>query len=352
MKVIVKDFLNVRVGAPSVNAPCYQYIAPGSELEVDGVLYTGDFFENSNKWMKDIAGNYYWAGGLKEIPPKKEDLPSFFFNYNSLFKNIPQTTRDTKGKDINVAILDSGVDEHHPDLSAAFAQKNSVDCTGSSIGARDTFGHGTHVTGLIGARSDDNIGIVGIAPACNMRNIKVLDDEGNSSAAALIKGLQKAKGIPVDIINLSLSISFKEYKNIVDAFNNLVKDTVAVVAAGNDDTLLKTDMLLPAMSAEVISVGAVSADFVKRNPSPSFNKRLDYMLPEIKLMSCWPTEKNLFAEDHGSSMATALVTGLIALIMKETNNKNKAHIKQVLDGIAVKYNPQLDFNTITLIKPI
>ena len=60
MKVIVKDnFLNVRAGKASVNAPCYQYIAPGSEIEVDGQLYKGDLFDGIDTWMKDAAGNYY-----------------------------------------------------------------------------------------------------------------------------------------------------------------------------------------------------------------------------------------------------------------------------------------------------
>ena len=58
MKVTVKDYLNVRVGKPSVNAPCYQYIAPGSEIEVDGKLYTGDMYDGSDQWMKDEGGNY------------------------------------------------------------------------------------------------------------------------------------------------------------------------------------------------------------------------------------------------------------------------------------------------------
>jgi subtilisin family serine protease len=354
MKVLVKDFLNVRVGAPSVNAPCYQYLAPGSELEVDGVFYNGDLFENSNKWMKDLAGNYYWAGGLKQPAPTKPELSALFFNYNTLFKNVTQAMRDTKGKDINIAVLDSGVYEQHPDLSFAFEKNknNSIDFTGSVDGATDKNGHGTHVTGLIGARSDDNVGIVGVAPACSIRNIKVLDDAGNSSATALLMGLKEAKRLPVDIINLSLSISFNQYNGIQNSFADFAKDAILVAAAGNNGTLLKEDMLFPSMSPHVISIGAVSKDFVSKNPAAVFNNRLDYILPEINLTSCWLKESSFYAQDHGSSMSAALLTGLIALIMKATNNKNIAHIKQVLDSIAVKYNSQLDLDSIILIKPI
>jgi hypothetical protein len=63
-------------------------------------------------------------------------------------------------------------------------------------------------------------------------------------------------------------------------------------------------------------------------------------------------EKSFYAEDSGSSMSTALLSGLIALIMKATNNKSIVHIKKELDAIAVKYSHQPDLDSITLIKPI
>jgi subtilisin family serine protease len=354
MKVIVKDFLNVRVGAPSVNAPCYQYLAPGSEIEVDGVLYTGDFFDDSNKWMKDAGGNFYWAGGLKQVVAEEPQVKPIFFNYNAAFKNISQAIRDSKGKDISIAILDSGVYEQHPDLAVAFDKQinASLDFTNSPNTTADKNGHGTHVAGLIGARSDDNIGIVGIAPACVMRNIKVINDAGNSSPVALLMGLKEAKRIPVDIINLSISITFNQFKGMQNAFQDFAMNTIIVAAAGNDDTLLKDDILFPAMSPHVISVGAISKDWQSRNPNAKFNKRVDYILPEISFTSCSLKEKSFYADDAGSSMSAALLSGLIALIMKATNNKSAANIKQELDRIAIKYDSLIDLNSITLIKPV
>ena len=66
MKITVTKFLNVRVGKPSLNAPCYQYLAPGSELQTDGNLYKGDSYDGIDTWMKDNAGNYYWSGGVEK----------------------------------------------------------------------------------------------------------------------------------------------------------------------------------------------------------------------------------------------------------------------------------------------
>jgi hypothetical protein len=65
MKVTVKDFLNVRVGKPSVNAPTFQFLAPGSILDVEEKFFDGDKLEGNSLWVKDEADNYYWSGGIQ-----------------------------------------------------------------------------------------------------------------------------------------------------------------------------------------------------------------------------------------------------------------------------------------------
>ena len=62
------------------------------------------------------------------------------------------------GEGVRVAVLDTGVDGEHPDLSAAIEETR--DFTGSRRGASDRQGHGTHVAGTIGARAND-VGVIG-----------------------------------------------------------------------------------------------------------------------------------------------------------------------------------------------
>src|ERR1700744_3156237 len=67
MQVTVKDNeLNVRVGKPSLNAPCNTFLTPGTVIDVDGQLYTGDFYNGINTWLKDSNNNYYWSGGVND----------------------------------------------------------------------------------------------------------------------------------------------------------------------------------------------------------------------------------------------------------------------------------------------
>src|SRR6186713_2671560 len=104
MKVTVKDnFLNVRIGRPSVNAECHQFLAPGSVIDVDGKLYPGDRFHGIDTWYKDAAGNYYWSGGVGSGDVK--------FNYNTLL-GLPDPICATKGDGVVVAIIDSGCYDH------------------------------------------------------------------------------------------------------------------------------------------------------------------------------------------------------------------------------------------------
>ena len=62
--VTINQNLNVRVGAPSVNAPCYTYVEPGSTVEVEEKPIEGDSYEGNNLWYAGLDGNYYWSGGV------------------------------------------------------------------------------------------------------------------------------------------------------------------------------------------------------------------------------------------------------------------------------------------------
>jgi subtilisin family serine protease len=116
-----------------------------------------------------------------------------------------------------VGVLDSGIDNTHPDLVGQVDAKASVSCLGgvpdtaASVWSNDVIGHGTHVSGIIAA-AKNGIGIVGVAPGVRLAAIKVAVDDVNDPnfglvfADAVVCGIDWAIGHGVDVMNASLTV--------------------------------------------------------------------------------------------------------------------------------------------------
>ncbi|TXH09678.1 MAG: hypothetical protein E6R03_16365, partial [Hyphomicrobiaceae bacterium] len=98
---------------------------------------------------------------------------------------IPSLHRRSRGVGIKVAVCDTGIDLTHPDLAGAVA--DSKDFTASRGGVQDMQGHGTHVAGTIAAR-DNSLGVLGVAPDCQLLIGKVLGDDGSGTSTAIANG--------------------------------------------------------------------------------------------------------------------------------------------------------------------
>jgi subtilisin family serine protease len=174
--------------------------------------------------------------------------------------------------DIDVAVIDSGVDSSHPDLNVV----GGVDCSGNNNGAfRDKAGHGTMVAGFIGA-IDNSIGRVGVAPGARIWSAQVGNNEGNITEGALVCAVDwvTAHSSTIEIANLSIAgpvgnkvqtdncgVAPKKING--DPVHAAICGSVAagvtyVVAAGNDSVDAAT--VSPANYDEVITVSAM-ADF-------------------------------------------------------------------------------------------
>ena len=283
-------------------------------------------------------------------------------NWNDSIPQIPLEWKASKGKGVKIAILDTGILETHDDLIKIFSNKilTSYDFSNSPVGFNDIDGHGTHVAGLIGGRSSKSTGIIGMAPESIIQNIKVLLDSGDSVGDILSKGLiqmitQANTPTSIDLVNLSLGITYSEYSELIPTIEKLSKSSIIIAAAGeNDQLLIANEPLYPAFSSNVISIGAVDSEFFKSKLNSIFHHRVDYLMPFSNLISC-SLEKNAFYEARkGSSMSTALLTGIIALLLSRSNKLGNAGIdfvKAELNKIAIPYSNVSDLSKQILIKP-
>jgi subtilisin len=134
------------------------------------------------------------------------------------------------GAGINVAVIDTGIDCSHPDLSPNCLY--GVNYVSKGKDPVDDHGHGTHVAGIIAAR-DNGFGVIGVAPEATLYAVKVLDANGFGSFSAVASGIVWATRNGMDVINMSLGGGgFSQA--VADAVEAAWADGVLVVsAAGN-----------------------------------------------------------------------------------------------------------------------
>ncbi|WP_445491391.1 S8 family peptidase [Niallia sp. 03133] len=222
--------------------------------------------------------------------------------------------RQSKGKGITVAILDTGCDITHPDLQGRIigGRNFTDDDNGIAEKVMDYNGHGTHVAGTIGAVENEQ-GVVGVAPEVNLLIVKVLNEQGSGQYEWIINGILFAIEQKVDIISMSLG-GPQDVPELHEAVKKAVASQILVVcAAGNEgDGLDSTDELgYPAFYNEVISVGAVNLERHSSDFSNS-NREVDLVAPGEEILSTFLNGK--YAKLSGTSMAAPHVSGALALI--------------------------------------
>ncbi|MGN9811345.1 S8 family serine peptidase [Micromonospora sp. BQ11] len=162
--------------------------------------------------------------------------------------------------DVDIAIIDTGVDADHPDLNVVERTDclNKTTCTDGA--GDDGNGHGSHVAGTAAA-VDNGIGVVGVAPGARIWSVRVLDNSGSGQLSGVTAGVDwvAAHADEIEVANMSLGCDGCTDNALSTALTNAVdKGVVFTVAAGNNDKDAKT--FFPANHPDVITVSAL-ADF-------------------------------------------------------------------------------------------
>jgi thermitase len=213
---------------------------------------------------------------------------------------------------VTIAVLDTGIDKDHPELSGqVMAEINLTD----SPTSRDVYGHGTHVAGIVVASSHDT-STAGLVSGFRLMNVKVADDQGRCHAEAMAAGIVWAVDNGANIINISLELrepSVALSEAIEYAWN---RGAIIIAAAGNHGSGLPT---YPACYENSIAVAALTEDD-QLAPLSNHGDWVDVAAVGLNIFSTLPN--NRYGYRTGTSFAVASVSHLAALLFGVATDKN------------------------------
>lgn len=285
----------------------------------------------------------------QQIVPTGVDRIDVEFNVTANIDGIDERV------DVGIAILDTGIDQDHPDLNVVGGRRFYTIATGPPWN-RGTFvddnydddnGHGSHVAGSAAA-IDDGFGVVGVAPGARLWAVKVLDASGSGYLSDVVAGIDwvTENAEEIEVANMSLSWQGNSTAAHTAIQASVEVGVVYVVAAGNDasdvygsDGILGTsDDIEPAAYREVATISAMAdsdgqpggvggstsygaddsfATFsnfsatVDGNPVISPGAAIDLLMPGVEIYST--SKDGGYATGSGTSMASPHAAGLAAL---------------------------------------
>nr|WP_042183606.1 S8 family serine peptidase [Kibdelosporangium sp. MJ126-NF4] len=257
------------------------------------------------------------------------------------------------GAGVKVAVVDTGVDQSHPDLAGReIAEQNFSE----DSDAVDRNGHGTHVASTIagtGAKSGGKY--KGVAPDAQIIDAKVLDSGGIGSESTLLSGIQWAVDQGARVVNISVgSEDTPGVDPVEEAVNTLSaqRGTLFVIAAGNVDGAVRT-ISSPGSADAALTVGAVDradeiAGFSNRGPRVGDGAiKPDVTAPGTDIVAAQATEGYIgtpvadgYVALSGTSMATPHTAGAAALLAQQHTGWRGEEIKKTLVASA-KPTPKL-----------
>jgi thermitase len=221
----------------------------------------------------------------------------------------------TKGiAGVVIGVLDTGVDLNHPDIKNKLVSPGR-DFVNNDDSADDDHWHGTHVSGIAAAETDNNQGIAGVAWNCKILPVKIVGADGEGSYSTMIDGIVWAADQGVQVINLSVG-GEEPSEALQEALKYAFDKSVVVVAAAGNNS---SHVLYPAAYDDYcLAVAATdSADTVA--DFSAVGSQVDVAAPGVDILSLIPTwyfgpDAPPYAFASGTSMAAPHVAGFAALV--------------------------------------
>ncbi len=259
-------------------------------------------------------------------------------------------------RDIVVGVLDSGIDTTHPDLVGNL-WSNRIGVGGCPYGTHgynsftkqcttsDLYGHGTHVSGIIGAVGNNHIGVVGVAPRVSLMSLTMLNRYGDGSIAGAVAAIDwavKAKQAGIGLRVLSASWGGAGYSRaLTDAIERAGNaGLLFVTAAGNSHLSVEADPIYPCAVGlpNVVCVAATSGQGVLTSFSNFGATHVDLAAPGEEILSTVPRGlipecgQSLYCAFSGTSMAAPMVSGAAVLAVAADPTLSMTALRTALVG--------------------
>ncbi len=254
----------------------------------------------------------------------------------------------TRGKDITIAIIDTGIDYMHADLGRGFGPGFKVaggyDFVNGDADPMDDHGHGTHVAGIAAANGPE---LLGVAPDATLIAYKSLSAGGGGSEATVLAAIERSAdpngdgdfSDHHDVANLSLGAPGMADDPLSRAVDNASAAGVIVVAGAGNEGGSIVSIGTPGTARDAITVGAhdadgVVADFSSRGPTPGLlTFKPDVVAPGVGIFSA--KHGGGLIAFGGTSMATPHVAGICALLRSLHPDWTPADVKAALVSTAL-----------------
>ncbi len=250
-----------------------------------------------------------------------------------------------RGQGIKIAIVDTGIDPHHPDVAGRIA------ATSTFVGRTyyDDNGHGTHVASIAAGNGSAHNGLyVGVAPEAGLYIAKVLDADGGGMMSDVMAGVEWAVDQAAHVIGLSLgSPGPCDGTDALSATCDAAVEhgVVVCVASGNEGPSRYT-VGSPGCARQVITVGASDdndevATFSSRGPTSDGRVKPDIVFPGVGIVAARAagTAMGQVVDEHytsasGTSMATPHAVGAVALLLQANASLTPREVKALLMSTA------------------
>lgn len=255
-----------------------------------------------------------------------------------------------RGEGITIAVIDTGIAPHYDLTRPVNRIVGFKDFVNNKTSPYDDNGHGTHVAGIIAGNGYSSRGLyVGIAPEANILGIKALNNKGSGNMSDIIEAIEYVIKTKDEYDTKILNLSFGAPSNnsyLKDPLCKAVREAknaglIVVAAAGNSGPEART-IVSPGISPDVITVGAVDdkrtidpsddeiARFSSRGPTSEGLIKPDVVAPGVNINSLSHIEKDGYISMSGTSMATPLISGSIALLLNKYGSLSSDEVKKRL----------------------